>query len=402
MRRKKQKAPDFSENIFFQKYSANFHFMQYLKPTHIFDGQKRWPAGHVLVCRDDGTIENIIPAAEAGNEVQELEGWLCPGLINAHCHLELSHMHGQIPRHTGLIAFIEQVMQHRNALHTEKETAATEAALQMWNNGINAVGDISNTTDSIRVKQQSRIHYVNFIEISGFVAGIAQARLDNGLYVEQEFIQAELDAFLVPHAPYSVSAALFEKIAALGQPLISIHNQETMDEDELLAFGSGDFRGFYERMGIRIDGFTPTGRSSFQSWQPYFAQSRKIAVHNTFISEEDLAFAGDDTWYCLCPQANRYIENRLPPVKRIMKHTGNICVGTDSLASNDTLDVLKELRMLQQADPTLATDVLLQWATANGAAALGLQQQYGHFKKGMKPGILLIDPEELSLLKRIQ
>ncbi len=119
---------------------------------------KEW-AGQdaVLLTTEEGIIIDILPPSDAGEEVQKLEGILCPGFVNAHCHLELSHLKGHIPPHTGMVDFLLQVMQLRRFRMEEKLKSMDAALAEMKANGVVAVGDISNGTDSIGPKLSSDI-----------------------------------------------------------------------------------------------------------------------------------------------------------------------------------------------------------------------------------------------------
>jgi cytosine/adenosine deaminase-related metal-dependent hydrolase len=159
-------------------------------------------------------------------------------------------------------------------------------------------------------------------------------------------------------------------------------------------------------MGIDISFFKPTGKTSLQSWLPHFTKEQTIIlVHNVCTSAKDLQFEKLQTancklrtFYCLCPNANLYISNTLPDVKMLMKYTDNIVFGTDSLASNDQLSVLAELKTLQQNFNEIEFETLLKWATSNGSKALQMDDKLGSFEKGKQPGLLLIDGvEDLSV-----
>ena len=352
----------------------------------------------MLITKSGGTVEAIVPASEAGDGIEILEGIVSPGFINAHCHIELSHFKGMIPEHSGLVDFVQQVMSRRTEKTSEEKQAAMQAAQQeLYESGTVAVGDICNTADSIALKQHSPLYWHSFIELTGFVDAAAQKRMQDAQVVLQQF-KRELSACnyqfsIAPHAPYSVSKTLFQLIneQTAGQ-LITIHNQETAAEDELYTTGRGGFLELYKNFGIDIHGFQPTGRSGLQSWLPYFTQQQKIiSVHNSFTTQDDIHFAKNRLSYCLCPNANLYIENVLPPVTLLMKNDCHIVLGTDSYASNHQLNMMAEINTMQQHFPQIPLETMLQWATINGARALGIDHNFGSFDKGKQPGLLLIN-----------
>ncbi len=384
---------------------------------------------HVLILAENGHIEAIVPIAEAGDGVRHLEGILCPGMVNAHCHIELSHMKGIIPEGTGLVEFVKQVILKRDApsspdlsqaeyheiyeqLLDQKLRAMDEAVEELYQTGTVAVGDICNTADSLELKRHSPLYWHNFIEVSGFVDEVAAKRLKFSEAILAAFVKSQPNATaagntLTPHAPYSVSKTLFnllnEKTA--GQ-LISIHNQETTAENSLYQSKEGGLLSLYEVLGINTEGFAATSKSSLQSWLPYFNQGQKIiAVHNTFTNEADVLAATEISkaaasaglpYYCICVNANLYIENKLPPLEMLLANDCNIVLGTDSYASNRQLNMMEEICTLRKNFAAVPLATMLQWATINGAEALGIDDQYGSFEKGKKPGLVLIDPNNMK------
>ncbi len=394
--------------------------MQYrkIKGNNIFDGYQFVGNDKVLVTQADGTIEAIINEKDAGEDVQNLDGIICPGFVNAHCHIELSHLKNKIPQHTGLVNFIVDILKLRAADDEIKQDAMRQAEEELYNGGTVAVGDICNTTDSIFLKKNSKLYWHNFIELSGFAEDIAELRFENGQNVYQQFskelhssnymdsqvpLAGGFRGAFSPHAPYSVSSKLFQLINenSAGKTL-SIHNQETAFENEFLQNKTGDFLRLYENLGINISSFVPTNKSSLQSWLPQLHHAKKIiSVHNSFTNEDDLIFANNfsstqEMYFCLCPNANLYIENTLPPIDVLMKNNCNIVLGTDSYASNTQLNIFEEIKTIQKNFPDILLEKILQWATINGARALGFDDVLGSFEKGKKAGIVLIKEMEAN------
>lgn len=358
-----------------------------LSATRIFNGFAFEPEGAVLVLQQGKICEILYDYS--GNDVQHVEGIICPGFINAHCHLELSHLRALIPEKTGLIDFVRHVLNLRNQSF-DTIAAAKAAIAELHATGTVAVGDICNTTNTILLKQEGLLHYTNFIEVSGMVTATASHRLNEMERVAAHFRKEGLNATLVPHAPYSVSSALMMMIAKLsGNNCITIHNQETACENEFLKYGTGDMLNLYKALNINISCFRPTGKTSFESWQPYF-NGNKISVHNSYISEFDLQTA-KNTFFCLCVNANLYIENVVPPIDLLLKYDVPVVLGTDSLASNHQLNIYAEIKTIQQYFPNIPLETLLKWATSNGADALGLSNQLGSFEMGKRPGVVQIN-----------
>ncbi len=369
------------------------------KAEHIFDGFK-FQRQQVLITDADGVVLELVDEREAGEGVEELDGILCPGFINAHCHLELSHMKGLIPKHTGLVDFVLKVVNGRHYEETEIVDAIEKAENEMQQNGIVAVGDICNNTLTIPQKIKQRLQYHNFIEASGFPPSVAAIRFERSRVIYEGYLNSSLPASIVAHAGYSVSPEMFGLINNFpGNNLITIHNQETAAENELFEKGTGDFLRMYAAMGIDISFFKPTEKSCLQTWLPHFTKEQTIIlIHNVCTNEDDILFErrtsdiGHRTaFYCLCPNANLYISNILPDIDMLMKQNCNIVLGTDSLASNDQLSILEEMKTLQKNFPLVNLETMLQWATSNGSVALQMNRQLGSFEKNKKPGIVLIE-----------
>lgn len=375
----------------------------------------------VLVMSDEGVVADLLPEAGAGDGIEKLHGILCPGFINAHCHLELSHMKGLIPKHTGLVDFVLKVVNGRHFDELEILAAIESAEVEMLQNGIVAVGDICNNTLTIPQKSRGRMRYHNFIEASGFPPVAGGPRFARAVDFFDVYAEKFSTNSIVPHAPYSVSPDMFRMINEFpGNDLLSIHNQETAAENELFKKGTGDLLRLYEKMGIDISFFKPPGRSSLQTWLPYFTKSQTIIlVHNVVTSAQDMEFTASPLptpdsrlptpdsrllapdsrlFFCLCPNANLYISNQLPDIKMLLRHTGEIVLGTDSLASNDQLSIWEEMRTIQNNVDGMELATLLQWATSNGSRALRMQDKLGSFEKGKQPGVVLIEGvEELKI-----
>lgn len=377
------------------------------RADRLFDGT-RFRDSEVLITDEQGKVEGIVPLSEAGDDVQTISGILCPGLINAHCHLELSHLKNVIPPHTGLIDFLCSVVTKRGFARELIDAEIVRAEKEMVDNGIVAVGDIGNTADTAAVKSKSRIRWQNFVEVLSFTDEKANDHFAHYSHVAAEMKAALKDSqlghktSLVPHAPYSISPATFRMIneATAGQ-VISIHNQEHPAEDELYKTGGGEYLRFFNIFGMEESPFPVTGKSSIRSVLPYFTNGQTIfLIHNTFMPEEDIVWANEyaaanglKLVYCLCINANLYIENRIPPADVLLKHNCHIVVGTDSYSSNWQLSIASEIGALRKHFPAIPEATILQWATRNGAAALGWSEQLGVFNPGMRPGLVQINAD---------
>ncbi|MFT3947542.1 MAG: amidohydrolase family protein [Agriterribacter sp.] len=382
------------------------------RADQLFTGYTLLNENHVLITSPNGTVEDIVTPENAGEGIQQLSGILTPGFINCHCHLELSHMKGNIPTGMGLTGFIASVMKYPQPAQDFKDEQMRLADEEMYNNGIAAVGDISNHVYSLSQKTQSKICWYNFLEITNLDNEKAESGLAIFKAMADEFsekLHSPCNTALSPHAIYSVSPQMFRLINQSTQnQTITIHNQECADEDELFKNGTGKFLQFYESIGRKTLPVPPSGKSSIQTWLPYFNNGQTIiSVHNTYIAEEDIVSAknyaaanGLEIIFCLCPNANLYIENTLPPIDLFIKHNCNIVLGTDSYGSNWQLSIAKEISAIHQRLSHIPLTDLLRWATIHGAKALRFEKDLGSFEKGKRPGVVLID-NDLGNTKRV-
>lgn len=375
----------------------------------LFTGYEFLDARHVLVTDEEGTVQDIVPQTDAGEDIQKLQGILSPGLINCHCHLELSHLKNVIPPHSGLIEFLCSVVTKRNFAPGVISEEIVKAEKEMYDHGIVAVGDIGNTIDTAEVKSKSKIYWQNFVEVIGFTDDMAEENIKHYQTVLAALNKirnpkSKIRNSLVPHAPYSISHKTFEVINELTRNLIiSIHNQEHPAEDELYKTGGGDYLRLFKIFGVSQSPFPVTGKSSIQSCLPHFKNGQTIfLIHNTYMPEDDIVFAnnyanenGLTLIYCLCPNANLYIEDRLPPVDLFVKHRCHIVLGTDSYSSNRQLSISKEIGAVVSARQfgNISMSEIFKWATINGAKALQWDNELGSFEKGKKPGVVLINSD---------
>jgi cytosine/adenosine deaminase-related metal-dependent hydrolase len=386
---------------------------QKFQATQIFTGTELLEDQLVLITQKDGTIEALVGIEEAGEDIQSFEGIISPGFVNAHCHLELSHMKGMIPAHSGLQEFVKQIVGLRKVEDVIIQQAIISAEDEMYHNGIVAVGDICNTLDTLTIKQKHKLAYYSFVELYDLDPTRSDDKINAGLKMQEAFEQNCVRASLVPHAPYSVSFNLWKLLSNyFGAHTISMHNQETMDENEFFEKKTGSFLGMYERTKVSLDFFEATGLSSLQSVLPYFKKAaRSILVHNSFTSASDIKAVQKEmpnSFWCLCPNANMYIEQTMPPIELLRANNAEIVIGTDSYASNWTLNIIDELKTIQKYNPSIPLSEMLGWATMNGARALQMEKGLGSFEKGKKPGVVLIEGvnsngqlENKSISKRI-
>jgi aminodeoxyfutalosine deaminase len=380
----------------------------------ILDGRGKSYAKGILSVEEDGTIADIQDTQGVLDESASVEffsGIIVPGFVNAHCHLELSHLHRHYEEGSGFVSFIRQVTQNRYNDPEKIIQAAENADWMMHKNGIVAVGDVANETTVFGVKQKSDIDYYTFVEALGFVPDRAINAFERAKFGLQAAKELGLKAGIVPHAPYSISIPLFEAIAeeaVKSDSILTIHSQESKEEDELFISGTGGIAGHLrDNLSIDTSFFCPTSESAIRSTLELLPSTNNLLlVHNLHTTQADIDFITrvrkpENTWFVLCPGSNLFIQNKLPDVGLFRTNHLQICLGTDSLGSNHQLSILEEMKIVQTAFPGISLDELITWACFNGAAALKMSGSVGSIEIGKRPGLNLLQSLDIAE-KRLQ
>jgi cytosine/adenosine deaminase-related metal-dependent hydrolase len=386
--------------------------MRTIAAHYLFDGKGKFLKNGIVKIENDGTIIDVIDTngiLEESEGIEFYNGIITPGFINAHCHLELSHMKGVIPEKEGLASFIKNVIAYRGSSDDRLIPAISEAIAEMKENGIVAVGDISNREVTFVPKEKSDIYFHTFLECYGVEepADKMSLNLANGLY---EKWKARIPLSVVPHASYSCSPLLLGKIRINQEKrhgIFSIHNQESSSENELFLKKSGILHDGLVKMGMNLESLEYVGLNSVQTISKYFPNdTNKLLIHNTYTSREDITFLFDGfnpetLFWCLCPKSNIYIEETLPDIALFASMNLQCVIGTDSYSSNTSLSILDELKTISQHQPSITLSDMLTWSCNNGAKALSITDRYGSMEIGKRPGINLIydlDVNNLALL----
>jgi cytosine/adenosine deaminase-related metal-dependent hydrolase len=347
----------------------------------------------VVVFDASGRITEI--GERSGHPDAEMfDGALVPGFVNTHSHLELAYMKGVLPPGTGLAGFVRRIMESKFTFpEAVQRRAIAEADRRLWESGVQAVGDISNTTVSFETKKNSPIRYVTYAEIFDVMTGqTPEQAIGQGESVAEAARGMGLEAYVTLHAPYSVSERLFEMWQrAKNTECLSIHYMESPADDELF-HRTGPFWELFNDKGYTLD-FLHEGSSTHRIIGHIPSDRRVLLVHNTNVSAENIGRMKEKyphlSW-ALCPMSNLYIEGKLPPVELLMQHNLNLTIGTDSLSSNTDLSMVAEMRALADVF-RLPLPVVVRWATLNGAKALAMDRQIGSFEPGKTPGAVLIE-----------
>lgn len=322
--------------------------------------------------------------------VEFYPGILIPGMVNAHCHLELSYLRGAIAEKSGFAGFARAIGAVRNNFTSEERLhAASVADAQMWEQGIEAVIDIANDDLVMPVKERSHIEYLTLFE----VFGLTTQHVDNHKNMASKWAQSSI----TPHSTYSLQDATFRSAVNENNSIVSIHLLESKAEIELYQ-RQGSLWEWYERMGWECD-FISYASPAKRIVESIAHDKRVVLVHGCEATSNDIKtidkhFTVPATW-ALCPESNRYISDAKPPVEMLRSMGSHITIGTDSLASARELSMIENMRLL--GDIPLAE--MFTWATKNGAEAMGLSSKIGTIEVGKSPGLVLVEDVDLHNMR---
>ena len=349
----------------------------------------------------DDISGEILSVGSCPEGVVVSEGALTPGFVNAHCHVELSHLHKKFVKGSGMAGFIDQINALRDwAGRERKQELVKEWMDKMWSDGVSAMADISNDDSSFDVKSSHRMYTRTFLEVFGSEPEMCDGVMADVTALQKLADSCGIDAAPTPHSCYTMSPALLSESAAAGlkRGYISYHSQESQEEEDLLLTGSG---AMYENR-VRNGMSTPpvTGESSLKYFlhrlehahaAPY--DEHVLLVHNVCLSQSDIDAAKrvmNNVWWAVCPLSNIFIHNALPPIPLMRENGLSITLGTDSLSSNDDLDMVAEMFCIHENFPEVPMSEILEWSSLNGACFLSKENELGSLERGKKPGIVRI------------
>lgn len=335
------------------------------------------------------------------------EAIILPGFVNAHAHLELTGLHGKVKRTDSLPDWLMQLMRYRRRLinrlllfffrNTAKKWVreATARGIEMsLAGGVTTIADITNSGWQVETLKGSPIRKLIFHEVIGFETSQQKqsvARLNAKLNDAQP--DSLLTFGISPHAPYSVSADLYGKcveIATSKHLLLCTHLAETQSEIELLMSGAGEFRDFLEGLGISVEDWQPPQTTPVKYMHHLgVLESGPLLAHCNYLEESDISLLKNSS-VVFCPRSHNYFYHRNHPFEKLLAAGVNVALGTDSLASNDSLNMLDEMKFLHKTHNHIPPVSLLEIATLNGAKALKLKAQIGALQRGWQADIIVL------------
>ena len=346
----------------------------------------------------DGTILNV---GECASDEVVQDCAIVPGFVNSHCHVELSHLHGKFIKGTGMAGFIDQINALRDWAGADVKARLTQEWMdKMWKDGVSAMSDISNDDSSFKVKSSHKLYTRTFLEVFGSEPEMCEGVMADVTALKSVADAEGIDAAPTPHSCYTMSPQLLSASSAAGleSGYLSYHSQESQEEEDLLISGSGAMYENRKRSGMS----TPpvTGESSLKYFIDRLAAAKPapydehiLLVHNVCLKQDDIDAAKkvmNNVYWAICPLSNIFIHNALPPVPLMRRNGLAITVGTDSLSSNDDLDMVKELVCIRQNFSEIPMNEILVWACLNGARFLSKEKALGSLTPGKTPGIVFV------------
>lgn len=328
-----------------------------------------------------GVIGEIIPGPPpAGLPVLDFkDALILPGFVNAHSHLALSALAGRLRRRERFTDWVRDLLRENTRVTPEERSRAlAEGALALLRSGVSAFGDYLDHAERVDEYAALPQRQVLFLETLGFPASAARPALDRVLnaLAARPSPGPRIRFGLAPHAPYSVSRELLTSLSRLAAERglrLSCHVAEFAEEVRFLREGGGEMAAFLKERGVYDEGFIPPGQSPLAYLAETGALAGLMAVHLNHIEGDLDLLAKHGASAVFCPGSTRWFGREAwMPVRELLDRGVPVGLGTDSLASNESLNFFRELRMAETMLPTVSRRELLEMATRMGAEALGL------------------------------
>ena len=332
---------------------------------------------------ENGFIKGVYKGSPKEKSIDHGPGVLMPPLVNAHLHLELSALKNSLPLDKGFKSWVKTLLEKREALGEEKLIQeACKAALDLGTFGNLYVGDISTLGITKPVIERSDLNGICFHEFLGS---------DIPPFYTQK--NDSISSSVAGHAPHTTSPQLLKALKSCsksdGLPF-SIHVAESEDESEFIHDKKGQWADFLTSRGIDWSSWDIGSKTPIA----YLADmglldSLTIAVHVLTVNEKDMEIlARSKTKICVCPRSNWNLHGKLPDIEKLLQKGIEPALGTDSLASCDSLNIFDEMAFVNKHYPGLDPASIFSMGTLNGARALGVERLTGTLSKGKKAQFL--------------
>jgi cytosine/adenosine deaminase-related metal-dependent hydrolase len=336
------------------------------------------PLGEIVQCESSTYDTSAIDLGE---------GIIMPMLVNAHTHLELSALKNMVPMDMGFTSWVKHLVIARNLTDPKILIAAAQNECQrLWNTGMCAVGEISSLSLTEKIFAQSGLYGCWFREYFGNDC----ISLEDNLY---ESNSSNCYFSLAGHAPHTTSPELFRylKQAATGKPF-SVHVSESDVEMEFITGAKGEWADFLECRCVDYHQWNLPQRSPVKYLDRIgVLDNNTLLVHLLHCDSDDVSIIkARQCPVCVCPRSNYNLHRRLPDIDQMIHSGLTVCLGTDSLASVDSLSIWDEMKYLGRHFPNIPPKKILEMATISGAYVLGHGNQFGRLANGYKGFFLYV------------
>lgn len=351
-----------------------------------------------------GNHKDVCRQFSSGEVYHHGKGAIMPALVNAHTHLELSPLENLIGQADGFTDWLKNVVQKRSIpSNQEIEDAMVSSIDRLKRAGTILLGDISNTGISLPFLASNHLRAVVFLEVVGLREERAKESWAGLASILSEWSESSNPLVtLAAHSPYGVSRRYLEKVNHWGRTNgnpVSIHLAESEEEVLFLKTGRGPMRDFLEAVNAFDPSFKPPGLSPVAFLAELgFLDERTLCVHLVHLSDVDIEIlCQKKVRVCICPLSNQRLNVGLAPVDKLIKAGLSIALGTDSLASNDDLNLFREMAYIEASFPKIDTHEILKMGTIHGAAALGMDKIVGSMESGKEAHLIFVALEDTSL-----
>ncbi|MBN1765608.1 MAG: amidohydrolase family protein [Sedimentisphaerales bacterium] len=328
-------------------------------------------------------------------EVIDLTGSvLLPGLVNAHTHLELTHLKGLVPYDGDFRNWLECLTNQRRATQIPLSEIIAHACRESLESGVTTVGDICFQHQAWQHLAREPIRKTCFAEVFN---------RDSNFDDQKEFLQAcirqtRTDALLrlglSPHSPYSAGPHIYQMAGELSQKhnlCLTTHLAETPDEGKIISEDVISWKQIMMRMGRIYDSKTPGRRPVDYFLNLDQSERAYVLAHVNYLDDDELSdLARSPHSVAFCPRSHDFFGHAEHRFREMMDKGINVCLGTDSLASNQSLSILEEIRFLHRRYPDLPGETMLKMATINGARALAWDDKTGSITPGLEADLIAV------------
>ncbi len=325
---------------------------------------------------------------------------IVPGFVNTHTHLELTHLHKCINYNGNFTDWIRQLVNAKKEWTESEYLSSIRTGIKnSLESGTTTVADITRNGLALEELQKSKIRKTLYYELIDFNPDSAESTIANFKDILRDVKHNDLLSIgIFPHAPYTVSEELYKRSKIVSEESglsIASHISETIDEANFLTRGTGNFVSLLRDFDMLKDWKPPGLRPVNYMKNIGFLENGCILVHCNYLTGEEVdQIEESNSTIVFCPRSHKYFRHKDHPFYKLENRDINVALGTDSLASNDSLSILDEMKYIYNQHKTSKHQDILYMGTIAGATALGLNNKIGKLEEGYNADIAVIDIKE--------